>query len=585
MKLNENLTVIKDLGAGAFGQVYLCNYHKDGFNKEVAVKKVNNQDNKEKVIKEALINSELNHPNIVQIFNIEYDSKNNVLFIYEYIEGISLREFTDSNPKVRLGVAVYIFTSLLKGLEFSHSKNIIHHDISPRNIILSIHGEVKILDFGLAKLQGSHQAELSEISGSISYYDPYLIQNRKSYDKEADLYSAILIFYELLTGRRFFPSSSPLETIDFLKGFQSVDDIDLEDIDDDKLREIIRYGLYSKREKRLSISEIKERLKDFKIEHPNVFLFTGHEKKVEKTFSQKKNWSDSFFKKKQMLFSFVSISVILILIAAGISTYRDGEILFYVKSDNVIYSSSLNDIDKKITNFKDLNQFFSKKSCDYFYASYLTSIALLDTKYLHANTKLKNRIENRIKLVDRFNEANSFILERCVLTQYRKIHELIKNFSTDYSQVKISKDNFIFKNSNSFQEIMHRFETDNDIFLSFDEINMWLTEKYFKTKVLVKNDIFRTPSENLTPTNCSQYSEYIIINYIINSHDNLNEIKKFSVIGVDEKSSLEIEGLYNDRLIFRSIASNTFKEKEFCFYRTDNNKTKFFHGKLLFQKI
>jgi serine/threonine protein kinase len=85
MKLNDNITVIKDLGAGAFGQVYLCKYQKDGFSKEVAVKKVNNQDNKEKVIKEALLNSELNHPNIVQIYNVEFDSNNNILFIYEYV--------------------------------------------------------------------------------------------------------------------------------------------------------------------------------------------------------------------------------------------------------------------------------------------------------------------------------------------------------------------------------------------------------------------------------------------------------------------------------------------------------------------
>lgn len=584
MKLNENLTVIKDLGSGAFGQVFLCNYQKDGFSKLVAVKKVNNQDNKEKVFKEALINSELSHPNIVQIYNVEYDTNNNILFIYEYVEGITLREHLESTSKLSLGEAVFIFNCLLRGIELAHSKGIIHHDISPRNIILSIHGEVKILDFGLAKLQGSYQNDVSEISGSISYYDPYLIQNKKSYDKEADIYSSVLIFYEMLTGRRFFPSSSPLETIEFLKEFDKVDEIDLEDIQEEDLRSVLRQGLDRKREFRLSISEIKNLIKDFKMEHPVIAL--GQIPKnaiVENTVSRVK--ASENFKSKKRMNSVIGVSFVLVLAIWGATFFQADEIFFHVKNDSGLYSAKLSDLDKDTTSYKDLSQLFNNKSCDYYYASFLTAIVLLDAEYSAKTINVKNKIETRIKFLNRFYNTKSFMEQKCVINKHQKLSELIDSFDQDYTNFNTQKNDFNFKLSSAFQNIVNEFEKNDELFKTYDEAALWLKNNYYNVRAVIKSDIFRVPKEQLNLDECSLYAEYIIVDSIINTDRNMKDLDYIRVFGVDEEGKLSITGLYKDKLIFEDNNTNIFINSPYCIYELGNTKTRIFSGKLQFSKI
>jgi len=154
---------------------------------------------------EARAAGRLHHPNIVGIY--EYGEAQNVAYIaMEYIDGTGLREYLNRKARFELPQVIAILTQLLAALEFAHAQGVVHRDIKPANLILAPGGELKVADFGIARIDASNMTMTGMVMGTPSYMAPEQCRGLPS-DHRADLFSVGVVLYELLTGARPFEGS------------------------------------------------------------------------------------------------------------------------------------------------------------------------------------------------------------------------------------------------------------------------------------------------------------------------------------------------------------------------------------------
>ncbi|MBU0680589.1 MAG: serine/threonine protein kinase [Proteobacteria bacterium] len=155
---------------------------------------------------EAQAAGRLVHPNIVTVY--EYGEENDTAFIaMEYIEGKSLKELMADQATFTLAEVADILSQLLTGLHYAHTAGIVHRDIKPDNLIFTLDGTLKIMDFGVARLESSSLTRAGSVMGTPSYMAPELFTG-EDIDQRSDLFSAGIILYQLLTGRKPFSGSS-----------------------------------------------------------------------------------------------------------------------------------------------------------------------------------------------------------------------------------------------------------------------------------------------------------------------------------------------------------------------------------------
>ncbi len=158
---------------------------------------------------EARAAGRLLHPNIVTIY--EYGDDGDTAFIaMEYVEGTGLGEYLNRKAVLSVPQIVAIMSQLMLALAFAHERGIVHRDIKPANLILTPQGALKIADFGIARIDTSNLTSVGVVIGTPSYMSPEQCQGLPI-DHRADLYSAAVVLYELLTGVK--PFSGALEAI------------------------------------------------------------------------------------------------------------------------------------------------------------------------------------------------------------------------------------------------------------------------------------------------------------------------------------------------------------------------------------
>ena len=202
--------ILKKLGEGGMGVVYKA--HDTILNRPVALKFLpahltKSDENRKRFVLEAQSASALDHTNICNIHEIG-ESNNELRFIcMAYYEGESLRERIERGP-VPLDEAIIIIKQIAKGLEAAHEAKIIHRDIKPGNIFITNKSEVKILDFGLAKLAGADLSKTTSSRGTAAYMCPEQIRGEK-FDQRCDIWALGVVFFEMLTGRLPFDGDYP----------------------------------------------------------------------------------------------------------------------------------------------------------------------------------------------------------------------------------------------------------------------------------------------------------------------------------------------------------------------------------------
>ena len=196
--------VIEKLGEGGMGIVYLAEDTK--LDRRVAIKSLPNQiaansAERERFKIEAKAAASLNHPNIATIHNIE-ETDEGMFIVMEYIDGQELKSVVDmSGPTLPVSEIVRYALQIAKGLNAAHSKNIVHRDIKSTNIMLTKDGQIKIMDFGLAKVSGSEQLTREGTTiGTAAYMSPEQARHQ-SVDPRSDIWSFGIILYEMLSGK------------------------------------------------------------------------------------------------------------------------------------------------------------------------------------------------------------------------------------------------------------------------------------------------------------------------------------------------------------------------------------------------
>lgn len=212
-KINDRYEIIRVIGEGGMANVYLA--MDTILNRKVAVKVLRGDlATDEKFVRrfqrEALSASSLNHPNIVEMYDVGEDD-GNFYIVMEYVEGKNLKQLIKRRTKLSLPEVIDIMKQLTDGIAHAHDSFIIHRDIKPQNMLILDNGLVKITDFGIAVALNSTQlTQTNSVMGSVHYLPPEQAAGKGATFK-SDIYSLGILMYELVTGKLPFKGENAVE--------------------------------------------------------------------------------------------------------------------------------------------------------------------------------------------------------------------------------------------------------------------------------------------------------------------------------------------------------------------------------------
>jgi serine/threonine protein kinase len=218
------------LASGGTAEVFLAKHREtSGSTRFVAIKKIlpylaEDKEFTDMFANEARIASTLTHENIIKIIEIANEAPNSYIAM-EFIRGKDLskiqRRLSQTGLTLPIPLVAFIISNICQALEYAHHKTdafgnnlrIVHQDITPRNIIVSYDGQVKVLDFDRAKIKSSGRIFYGEQKGSVGYMSPEQL-NGFPLDQRSDIYSVGVLLYELLTDMRMFSSEQNHSSIE-----------------------------------------------------------------------------------------------------------------------------------------------------------------------------------------------------------------------------------------------------------------------------------------------------------------------------------------------------------------------------------
>src|SRR5580692_10379825 len=203
--------VIKQLGTGAMGEVYLAEHRhlkRKAAVKLLAPELVGRPDLLERFFLEARATSAIAHPGIVQVFDCEVDATGRPYIVMEYLDGETLAATLARRGALPAATVARLGRGMAEALEAAHAKGIVHRDLKPENVFVQAHppDSVKLVDFGIAKLAGNfragqaHQTRSGAMMGTPLYMSPEQCRDSGKIDSRTDLYSLGCVLYEMLTG-------------------------------------------------------------------------------------------------------------------------------------------------------------------------------------------------------------------------------------------------------------------------------------------------------------------------------------------------------------------------------------------------
>ena len=212
-KIDGRYQIIRTIGEGGMANVYLA--YDTILEREVAVKVLRGDlANDEKFVKrfqrEAKAASSLNHPNIVEMYDVGEDD-GNYFIVMEYVNGKTLKSLIKRRGALSLSETIDIMLQLTSGIAVAHDSYIIHRDLKPQNVMILEDGRVKITDFGIAvALNSMELTQTNSVMGSVHYLPPEQA-NGNGATVKSDIYSLGILMYELLTGKLPFKGDNAVE--------------------------------------------------------------------------------------------------------------------------------------------------------------------------------------------------------------------------------------------------------------------------------------------------------------------------------------------------------------------------------------
>jgi len=212
-KINDRYEIIRSIGEGGMANVYLA--YDIILDRKVAVKVLRGdlaEDDKfvRRFQREAIAASSLNHPNIVEVYDVGEDG-GKYFIVMEYVDGKTLKSLIKKRGALTLPEVIDIMLQLTSAIECAHESYIIHRDIKPQNVIILEDGRVKVMDFGIAaQLNSNDLTQTNSVMGTV-YYLPPEQANGNVTTAKSDIYSLGILMYELVVGKVPFKGDSPVE--------------------------------------------------------------------------------------------------------------------------------------------------------------------------------------------------------------------------------------------------------------------------------------------------------------------------------------------------------------------------------------
>ena len=229
--------LLERINVGGMAEVFRAKaFGVEGFERLVAVKRIlsNIAEDKEFIrmfIEEAKLSVQLNHANIAQIFDLGVVDSSYYIAL-EHVHGRDLRGIFDRcrqlGEAMPVAQACFVAMKVCEGLDYAHNKrdqsgrelSLVHRDVSPQNILVSFEGEVKLIDFGIAKAAGSgSKTQAGILKGKFGYMSPEQVRGLQV-DRRSDVFSCGIVLYELLTGERLFVGESDFSTLEKVRNVE-----------------------------------------------------------------------------------------------------------------------------------------------------------------------------------------------------------------------------------------------------------------------------------------------------------------------------------------------------------------------------
>lgn len=385
--------ILEKLGEGGMGIVYLA--EDLNLERKVAIKFLpryiaSNSEERERFKIEAKATAALNHPNITTIYAIE-EYGEDTFIVMEYIDGVELKDKIKSGP-ISNDEAINITIQIAEGLEAAHTKGIVHRDIKSQNIMITKDGKVKIMDFGLAKIdQGSQVTKTGTTLGTLAYMSPEQIRGVRT-DSRSDIFSFGVVIYEMFTEHLPFEAKYEAAVLHLIMNKQPKQIENYRsDIPEDLLN-IINHSLEKNPDNRYQL------VSDILIDLQSLQNNTSKD-------SQPKNWRARQYKpakKKKLILVLTTFILLALMVISYFFFFTNNEINYSsatkTKSLAVMYFENIPDPDDKnhtgdmLTNLLITNLSQSKEmeviSRDQLYRI-LGDIGLSDNKIITHKTAIK----------------------------------------------------------------------------------------------------------------------------------------------------------------------------------------------------
>jgi serine/threonine protein kinase len=278
--------LVERISVGGMAEIFLAKNLEGNGERRVAIKRIlpsmsEDADFTRMFLDEARICVQLNHPSIVQISDLGVH-EGAYYIAMEYVAGKDLRSLMDRQQPIPIPAAVFIATRLCNGLDYAHRRadmsgkplGIIHRDVSPQNVLLTYAGDIKLIDFGIAKAaSNSQRTQAGFLKGKIGYMSPEQIVG--SIDHRADLFAVGIILFEMLTGERLFTGPTDFAVLAKIRAAEVPSPRKINSAIPPALERVILKALQADPDQRYQwCSELEEDLQRFLL-NPDGSLFTA----------------------------------------------------------------------------------------------------------------------------------------------------------------------------------------------------------------------------------------------------------------------------------------------------------------------
>ncbi len=244
----DRYRIIDRIGRGGHGEVFKA--EDTLMSRVVAIKRIEATSKASgRAMNEARAAGQLNHPNVMTVYDLEHDDEFSYL-IMEYIDGVTLTQVMAAKSPLSIEESLDIAIQIADALEAAHSMDIVHRDIKPDNIMITRNGDVKVTDFGIAKLAASTMTVEGDIMGTFAYMSPEQAKGSRV-DARTDISSLGVVVYQMLTGASPFASATPAGIVFKITSLEPQPLYELNDLVSTDLDSLIMRTLEKKQSDRL----------------------------------------------------------------------------------------------------------------------------------------------------------------------------------------------------------------------------------------------------------------------------------------------------------------------------------------------